>query len=55
MASVMVYHDKKISQHSYAALGDAFVLLIDKSWMDPELVGLFSKARGLCQGKAGRQ
>jgi hypothetical protein len=55
VASALRHHDKKITQHSYAALDEAFALLLEKPWMDPELVRLFSGARGLCQGKGGPQ
>jgi hypothetical protein len=53
VASALVYHDKKITQHSYATLDEAFALLLEKPWMDRELAGLFSRAQGLCQGKGG--
>ena len=55
LASALVYHDKRITQHSYETLDEAFKLLIDKPWMDPELAGLFSQARGLCRGKEDRR
>ena len=54
MASALVYHDKKITQHSYDMLDEACALLIEKPWMDRELAGLFSRARGLCQSHGGR-
>ena len=55
MAGALVYHDKKITQHSYDALDGAFAMLIEKPWMDRELAGLFSSARSICQGKRGRR
>jgi hypothetical protein len=54
MASALVYHDKKITQHSYDVLEAACALLIGKPWMDRELAELFSRARGLCQRSGGR-
>ena len=51
IASCLVHHAKKISQHSYDKLDESFNLLIEKSWMDRELVELFSKARQICQAK----
>jgi hypothetical protein len=54
MASALVYHDKKITQHSYDALDEACALLMDKPWMDRELAALFCRARGLCQRCGGQ-
>ena len=45
IASCLVHHDKKITQHSYDKLDESFALLIEKKWMVRELVGLFSDAR----------
>ncbi|MHC4117623.1 MAG: hypothetical protein ACYSWO_08960 [Planctomycetota bacterium] len=49
IASCLVHHDKKISQHSYDKLDESFGLLIEKQWMAWELSELFSKARRICQ------
>jgi hypothetical protein len=54
VASALVYHNKKITQHSWDALDEAYRLLMDKPWMDPELAELFSRARSFCQGRGGR-
>ena len=54
MASALVYHRQRITQHSYEALDAAFAMLADKPWMDQDLAGLFSQARSLCQGRRGR-
>jgi hypothetical protein len=51
LASSLIYHDKKITQYSYETLDASFTALIEKKWMTPELVGLFSNARRTCQSK----
>ena len=49
IASCLVHHDKKISQHSYDKLDESFALLTEKKWMARELADLFSEARRVCQ------
>jgi hypothetical protein len=49
IASCLVHHAKKITQHSYEKLDESFALLIEKKWMASELVELFSNARGICR------
>ena len=51
IASCLVHHGKKITQHSYDKLAESFALLIEKRWMAQELVELFSDARRICQAK----
>jgi len=51
IASCLVHHTKKITQHSYEKLVESFTLLIEKKWMAIELVDLFSWARGICKKK----
>jgi hypothetical protein len=51
IASCLVHHDKKITQHSYDKLDKSFALLIEKKWMARELAKLFSDARRVCQTK----
>lgn len=51
IASCLVHHAKKITQHSYEKLDESFALLIDKRWMASELVELFSWARDICKKK----
>jgi hypothetical protein len=53
MASALVHHGQKITQHSRAALAEAFALLKDKPWMEPDLAALFSQAHDICQAKEG--
>lgn len=51
IASCLVHHAKKITQHSYEKLDESFALLIDKRWMASELAELFSWARDICKKK----
>ncbi|MHC4543938.1 MAG: hypothetical protein ACYTDW_03690 [Planctomycetota bacterium] len=51
LASSLIYHDKKITQYSYEALGQSFAMLTKKKWMTPELKKLFSRARNICRDK----
>lgn len=55
MASALVHHDTRITQHSCAALDKALAMLMDKPWMDPDLITLFSQARDICGSKRGSQ
>ena len=55
IASCLVHHDKKISQHSYDKLDESFALLIEKTWMARELVELFSNAQQVCQTKRSKK
>ena len=51
IASCLVHHSKKITQHSYEKLVESFTLLIEKKWIAFELVELFSHARRICKKK----
>ena len=53
LASALVHHDRKITQHPFETLDESFTLLIEKDWMAPELTELFSRARGICQSQRG--
>ena len=53
IAGALLFHDHKITNYSYPALGEAFGTLIDKPWMAPELARHFSKARKLCKKRSG--
>ena len=55
IASCLVHHDNKITQHSYDKLDESFALLIEKKWMARELVELFSHARRICQTKRSQK
>ena len=49
IASGLVYHDMKISDHTYQTLKDAFVNLMDQPWMISEIKELFSDSYKICQ------
>lgn len=51
LASALVHHDKKISQYSYDTLERSFATLMLKKWIPPDLMRLFSRARGICHDK----
>ena len=51
IASSLVYHNKKISRHSYETLEQSFAELLELEWMSVELVELFSQARKISQEK----
>jgi len=51
LASLLIYHEKKITQYSYESLDESFALLMEKKWMAEELVELFSRARRICESK----
>ncbi len=53
LASALVYHGRKITQYPYATLDQSFTTFAAKKWLLPELAGLFSRARSLCQDKRG--
>lgn len=55
IASCLVHHAKKITQHSYEKLDESFTLLIEKKWMAIELVDLFSHARDVCRKRRVRK
>jgi hypothetical protein len=55
LASALVHHDKKITQNSYEKLGESFTLLTAKKWMAQELIGLFGRARRICESRRGEQ
>ena len=48
IAGALLFHNEKITTHSYADLADHFGSLIEKRWMDPKLVKHFAKARKVC-------
>ena len=51
LASLLIYHEKKITQYSYEALAESFALLMEKKWIAEELAELFSHARRICKSK----
>ena len=52
ITSALVHHDTKITQNSYATLAESLAMLIEKRWMAPELVELFSQARHICMSRS---
>jgi hypothetical protein len=55
IASCLVHHDNKITQHSYDKLDESFALLVEKDWMASELAELFSHARRICESKRSKK
>jgi len=53
IAAALVYHNQKISAHSYQSLNHYFSMLLQKGWMLPELDDLFTRARKICSKKGG--
>jgi hypothetical protein len=51
IANAMLFHNMKITTHSYKSLIDSFQRLSDKPWMTTELARLFKKAFKLCRKK----
>jgi len=49
IASALVFHQQKITQHSYRALDEAYAELKRKPWVSPQIADLFGKARTTCQ------
>lgn len=55
IASCLIHHETKITQHSYEKLDKSFSTLIDRKWMAPELMELFLSARSICQAKGSKK
>ena len=51
IASALVFHDKRITKHSYESLEETFSSLIKSKWLIPELIRLFKKAQRLSKKK----
>ena len=49
IASALVFHQHKITQHSYEKLHEAYTDLEQKRWVPRELKGLFKKAHAVCR------
>ncbi len=54
IASALVFHNEKISQHSYKDLEQFFKAFAEKTWVPDELTGLFGKAADYCHSKKGK-
>jgi hypothetical protein len=55
IASVLVFHNQRITTFSYESLADSFSTSVENNWLTPGLVELFKKAGEFCQKKAGRR
>ena len=51
IASALLFHNVKITTHSYKLLDASFDKLINKPWMSAELAQLFANACTLCRKK----
>ncbi len=51
IASALVYHNEKITQHSYKDLEQFFYSFIKNNWILYELISLFTRAREYCLEK----
>ena len=52
IANALLFHDKKLTAHSYGSLARSFTILIDKEWMFPQLRDLLVQAREICKNRA---
>ena len=52
IANALIFHETKITTHSYESLKASFGDLAVKQWMPDELVRLFTKASKRCRKKA---
>lgn len=53
IASALVYHNEKVTQHSYQDLEQFFLSFRKKDWVLEEIKDLFKKAQEYCQKKLG--
>ena len=51
IASSILFHGEKITQHSWLSLVDSFGLLLEKPWLPLELSRHLAKAGKFCQGR----
>jgi hypothetical protein len=49
IAGALVFHNQRITEHSYEKLQRAYAQLEQKPWIPSELKDLFQKARAICQ------
>jgi hypothetical protein len=49
IASGLVFHERKITRHSFETLHGAYTELDKKTWIPSELKDLFARARAVCQ------
>lgn len=55
IASALLFHNEKITQHSYADLEKFFYSFLKSDWILDELVSLFTRAQKYCLEKTQRQ
>jgi len=51
IASAMIFHDKRISRHSWGYLRDSFLDISERPWMPTNLARHFTKACKQCKNK----
>jgi len=51
IASALIFHDRKITEHSWDHLSEAFLSLSEKDWMQKELTELLKRAETHCGHK----
>ena len=51
IANALIFHNVKITRHSYESLDNSFTKLIDKSWMPTKLRHVLAEARKVCRSK----
>ena len=49
IASGLVFHDKRVTQHGFAELAQAFASLDQQEWIPRDLIKLFGQAGRICQ------
>lgn len=54
IASGLLLHGRKITEHSYTHLAEAFGVLMDKDWVQEQLRDLMTRATRHCNKKIGR-
>ena len=55
IASALIFHNQKITQHSYSDLQHFFSSFVQNDWILDELVSLFSRAQEYCLEKTRRE
>lgn len=51
IASALVFHQQKITRHSFKRLQESFAALQEKPWTPPELKDVFRRAQTFCEGR----
>jgi len=53
IASALIFHGQRITQHSFASLQESFDMLASKSWVPAELSRHFAEAAAVCAKRPG--